>query len=50
MASDLRITVNMGSAGAQAATFEPVEARFEKSLKDFYTALISGLPEKRDVT
>jgi len=50
MASDLRVTVNKGSAWAQAATFEPVEARLEKALKDFYTLLISVLPEKRDVT
>ena len=50
MASDLGVTVNKGSGWAQAATFEPGEDRFEKTLNDFYTALISILPEKGDVT
>ena len=40
MATDLRVTVDKGSAAAQAARFEPFEARFEKALKAFYTALI----------
>ena len=50
MASDRRVTVNKGSAWAQAARFEPYEAKFEKTLKYFYTGLISVLPEKGDVT
>ena len=48
MARDLRVTVDKGSASAQAARFEPFEARFEKTLKAFYTALISILSEEGD--